>query len=351
MLVTEALLASDADGGDVGDLPVHRGPHSLATLICTSGSSGAPKAVMLSDAVWARRVHQPRGAGGSGTFAVDSGGSKLWVSFQPPFHTMNRKSVWECIFVGGRVGIHQDAQGMGVLWKDFQELQPDRIVSSPAFWKQLHRDWEMAGGTPEAAEAILARLGGRVHSGSISGAKPPEAVVAFMRDQLGFKKPPKNNYSSSEAHLVLSNGLPDARNGVSVKLADVPGMYSVAAHGAGELLVSSPSMLSGYFGNQDATDRAFDVQEGVTWYRTGDIARVATREDGSVALGSDGTTPTYDIVDRVSNVVKMASGEFVNPADVEAKLGAVCSGQPSHFPPQIHPVFPLVCSRTRSVAL
>eukprot|EP01051_Picozoa_sp_SAG22_P013603 SAG22_NODE_1544_length_4159_cov_2.435468_2_plen_870_part_00 len=319
---TEALLSTDA----AGDLPVHRGPDALATLVCTSGSSsGVPKAVMLSDAVWARRVYQPRPGGGAGAFAADSGGAKLWVSFQPPFHTMDRKSVWACLFVGGRVGIHQDAHGKEALWRDFQDLQPDRIVSSPAFWKQLHLDWEMAGGTPEATEAILARLGGRVHTGNVSGAKPSEALIAFMRDHLAFKKPPGNSYSSSEAHLVLSNGDVDGRNGVRVKLADVPGMYSVVEQRAGELLVSSPSMLSGYFGNQQATNSAIvHDEEGTAWYRTGDVARVVTR-DGCVVFGRDGTTPTYDIVDRVSSVVKMASGEFVNPTSAEAKLGAVCT--------------------------
>ena len=318
---TEALLSTDAEG----DLPVHREPDALATLVCTSGSSASvPKAVMLSDAVWSRRVYQPRP--GAGAFAADSGGEKLWVSFQPPFHTMDRKSVWACLFVGGRIGIHKDAHGKEALWRDFQELQPDRIVSSPAFWKQLHLDWEMAGGTPAATEAILARLGGRVHTGNVSGAKPSEALIAFMRDHLGFKKPPGNNYSSSEAHLVLSNGQVDGRNGVRVKLADVPGMYSVAQQHAGELLVSSPSMLSGYFGNQQATNSAIvHDEEGTAWYRTGDVARVVTREDGSVVFGHDGTTPTYDIVDRVSSVVKMASGEFANPTSAEAKLGAVCT--------------------------
>ena len=312
---TEALLATDGDGGE---MHFDRERDALATLICTSGSSGHPKAVMLSDEVWSRRVYQPRP--GSGPFATDCGGSKLWVSFQPPFHTMDRKSVWECVFVGGKIGIHQDAHGKEALWADFQELQPDRIVASPAFWKQLQLDWEMGGGTAEASAALLKRLGGRVHTGNVSGAKPSEALIAFMRDQLGFQKRPGNNYSSSEAHLVLSNGLADARNGVRVKLADVPGMYSVAEQGAGELLVSSPSLFSGYFGNAEATASAlvYDEQD-VAWYRTGDVARIVPTSD------TTGKPATYDIVDRVSSVVKMASGEFVNPSAVEAKLSAVCA--------------------------
>ena len=138
---TEELLSAAAGAGAAGELTVRRGPDALATLVCTrapefggqhrcfrprkkhelvlsiergcadtvlfptrtthpvltpssgaqvctSGSSGVPKAVMLSDAVWSRRVYQPRP--GAGAFAAESGsGEKLWVSFQPPFHTVS----------------------------------------------------------------------------------------------------------------------------------------------------------------------------------------------------------------------------------------------------------------------
>ena len=50
-----------------------------------------------------------------------------------------------------------------------------------------------------------------------------------------------------------------------------------------------------------------------------------TREDGGVAFGRDGKTPTYDIVDRVSSAAKMASGELLDPTGLEAKFGGVCS--------------------------
>merc|ERR1740129_20421 len=281
---------------------------------------------MLSDTVWARRVFQPRVEAPAGSHAPDGGPEQVWVSFQPPFHTMDRKSVWAMIFVGGKVGIHQDSHGKETLWRDFRELGPDRILASPAFWKQLQTDWEIAGGTAQAAAEILQRLGGKVHTGNVSGAKPSLSLIAFMTGHLGFKKPPGNNYSSSEAHLVLSNGEVDSRNGVRVKLADVPGIYYVAEQHTGELLVNSPTMFSGYCGNPDATREAIACDsEGVAWYRTGDVARVVLAEDGSVVYGRDGETPKYHIVDRVNSVVKMASGEFLNPSATEVKLVALAS--------------------------
>ena len=40
--------------------PVSRTSHELATLICSSGSSGVPKAIALTEGVWSRRVYPPR---------------------------------------------------------------------------------------------------------------------------------------------------------------------------------------------------------------------------------------------------------------------------------------------------
>lgn len=54
-----------------------------------------------SDAVWSRRVYQPRPGVPLASFPADVGTERLWLSFQPPFHTLDRKSVWATIFRGG----------------------------------------------------------------------------------------------------------------------------------------------------------------------------------------------------------------------------------------------------------
>jgi acyl-CoA synthetase (AMP-forming)/AMP-acid ligase II len=72
--------------------------------------------------------------------------------------------------------------------------------------------------------------------------------------------------------------------------------------GAGELLVRSPSVFSGYFGRPEATAEAF--ADG--WYRTGDVAAVAP--DGYVS-----------ILGRTKELV-ISGGFNVYPAEVEGVI-------------------------------
>ena len=97
--MTTAGLLRAADGLPV--LPAAaRAGHELATLVLTSGSSGSPKAVELTDEVWARRVHQPHGA----DRMPEDRPELSWLSFQPAHHTIDRKNCWETIMCSGETG-------------------------------------------------------------------------------------------------------------------------------------------------------------------------------------------------------------------------------------------------------
>ena len=84
---------------------------------------------------------------------------------------------------------------------------PWQVLASPGFWKQLLVDWQLEGGTPEAADEILQRLGGNVQSGSVSGAKPSPALMSFMAGSLRLSRPAGNNYSSSGSQAERSPAL------------------------------------------------------------------------------------------------------------------------------------------------
>lgn len=74
------------------------------------------------------------------------------------------------------------------------------------------------------------------------------------------------------------------------------------AHGAGELVVSSPSLMSGYLERPDLTA---EVMEG-GWFRTGDLGRVD--EDGTAYLSG-----------RLKNEINRA-GAKIQPEDVDLVL-------------------------------
>lgn len=75
----------------------------------------------------------------------------------------------------------------------------------------------------------------------------------------------------------------------------------------GEMIVSGPQVMSGYYGNPEATARAlFTDDDGRTWLRTGDIVRMD--EDGF-----------FQIMDRKKDMI-IHSGLKVYPAKVERVL-------------------------------
>jgi fatty-acyl-CoA synthase len=71
----------------------------------------------------------------------------------------------------------------------------------------------------------------------------------------------------------------------------------------GELLLRGPSATTGYFGDDEATDRAFDADG---YFHTGDLARV----------DAEGY---FFIVDRLKDMF-VSGGENVYPAEIEAVL-------------------------------
>jgi long-chain acyl-CoA synthetase len=77
--------------------------------------------------------------------------------------------------------------------------------------------------------------------------------------------------------------------------------------GRGEVFVRGPSLSSGYYADIAKTKESFDEQG---WFHTGDIALWTT-------------TGKLQIVDRLKNLVKLKSGEYVAIEAMEAVYGQV----------------------------
>ena len=106
---------------------------------------------------------------------------------------------------------------------------------------------------------------------------------------------------------VCSIGLPMPDTKVRVVDIDDPNR-DVAAGDPGEMLISGPQVMSGYYANPEQTDRAlFKDKAGVTWLRTGDIVRYD--QDGY-----------FYVMDRKKDMI-IRSGLKVYPARVEKVLG------------------------------
>jgi long-chain acyl-CoA synthetase len=85
------------------------------------------------------------------------------------------------------------------------------------------------------------------------------------------------------------------------------GIVTVACAGRGEVWIRGTPVSAGYFRQPDKTAEAYIVQDGVTWFRTGDIA--LWTPDGAL-----------QIIDRLKNMVKLKGGEYVALENMEKEL-------------------------------
>src|SRR4029079_7882933 len=125
----------------------------------------------------------------------------------------------------------------------------------------------------------------------------------FIADLVGI--PLDEAFGSTEASGILFNNRIAPPPVIAYKLVDVPelGYFNTdRPYPRGELLVKSNGATPGYYKRPEVTAEVFDADG---YYRTGDVmAEIA---------------PDHLVyVDRRNNVLKLAQGEFVAVANLEA---------------------------------
>eukprot|EP01118_Nematostelium_gracile_P002797 TRINITY_DN13119_c0_g1_i1.p1 TRINITY_DN13119_c0_g1~~TRINITY_DN13119_c0_g1_i1.p1 ORF type:complete len:231 (+),score=37.10 TRINITY_DN13119_c0_g1_i1:125-817(+) len=141
-------------------------------------------------------------------------------------------------------------------------------------------------------------LGGRTNSIVTGSAPTSQAVIQFLMNC--FECGITNGYGSTEVGGISRDGVLDPN--VHFKLEDIPDLEyfnSDKPFPRGEILVKTPHMISGYFGDQNKTKESFI--DG--YFRTGDVGEL---RNGKIY-----------IIDRKKNVIKLAQGEFLVPERLE----------------------------------
>lgn len=115
---------------------------------------------------------------------------------------------------------------------------------------------------------------------------------------------PTNRSRSSGVGEMMPNckaRIVDIATGKDVTVPDTPG----------ELWVTGPTLMRGYWGKPDATKNTISIDaDGTRWLKTGDIA---------YAAGTYGPGAIFHIVDRLKELIKV-KGNQVAPAELEAIL-------------------------------
>lgn len=291
----EAAAAKDA-----AFVPHPRSWQDVTTLLCTSGTTGKPKAVMVTEANARANVVNY-------TFATHFGPNSVFLCDMPMFH------------VAGLFAVARSSLEMGATLlisprfaaADTVRRIADRALGITHFFcapqmAQLLRD------APAFDPAHFRRLtalqtGGAPH--------PASAVLKWLDDGVRLI----DGYGLSEAGTVLgmppgdldllrrkagAAGLPAIT--IEIRLVDRSGRDAGEGE-VGEIWLRGPTVTPGYWRNEQVTRATF--QDG--WLKTGDAAQ--RDEDGFLT-----------VVDRWKEMY-VSGGENVYPAEVEATL-AECAG-------------------------
>ena len=304
-------------------------PKSLATIVYTSGTTGNPKGVMLShyNILW-----NATSAAACEKFYI----TDVFLSFLPLSHMFERTAGYYLpMLVGGMVAY---SRSIDKLAEDLTIIRPTILVTVPRIFERVYNKIkvQLAAKPPIAnklfnaavnvgwqrflkqqgrdhktlplvfwpvlnqlvAHKIIQKLGGRLRL-AISGGAPLSIDVAQTFIGLGLTI--TQGYGMTElSPIVSSNRLEDNKPAsVGQALPDVEAKLGKND----ELLIRSPGLMLGYWNNEAATKAIID-EDG--WLHTGDVGRIEGEH--------------IYITGRLKEIIVMANGEKVPPADLEMAI-------------------------------
>ncbi len=284
--------------------PVADGPDPLALLIYTSGSTGAPKGAMYPQSNVGKMFRRSSKNWFGPTVA------SITLNFMPMSHVMGRGILYGTLGNGGTAYFAAKSD-LSTLLEDLELVRPTELNFVPRIWETLFAEYQrqVDRGTGEAQAMDDMRqyqLGGRFIFAMTGSAPTSPELKTWVEDLL--EMPLLDGYGSTEAGMVLFDGQVQRPPVIDYKLADVPDLGYFATdrpHPRGELLLKTANMFPGYYKRPEVTASVLD-DDG--WYHTGDVvAEVAPDR--------------LMYVDRRNNVLKLAQGEFVTVAKLEAVFG------------------------------
>lgn len=314
---------------------------TLATIMYTSGTTGAPKGVLITHG---NIVSCVAGVTKLLSNVVRSG--EKYIAYLPLAHIFEFAAEMSFFYVGVPMGYATvktlTDTNMRNCLGDMRAFKPTVMVGVPAVWELIRK-------------GILAkvRAGGAVKSGVFHGAlaakklaaKYPLPFVSSLTDVVVFNTVRQatggslrwalsggaaisrdtqeflttalvtclQGYGMTESCAMCAILPPDFMSfgpvgvpspAIEIKLVDVAeaGYHATNDPPQGEVWIRGPAVTQGYYKREEVT-RETMAEEG--WLKTGDVGQ--WNKDG-----------TLSIIDRMKNLVKLAGGEYIALERLEA---------------------------------
>lgn len=298
--------------------------NTLATIVYTSGTMGRPKGVMLS--------HENILSNLEGIMdAYEVYEHDVLLSILPLSHMFERTGGYYLPLRAGATVVY--ARGINELAADLAEQRPTVVMAVPrlfermlarieerleksslkrwmfhrsaqAGWRRIRNElrWQdrlvLTTIYPLIANPLSRRLGGRIRKAVMGGAALDQRVAQTF---IGLGVPLLQGYGLTEASPVVAVNREGNNDPASVgePLSNLETRLSEQ----NELLVRGPSVMMGYWQNDEATRMIID-SEG--WLNTGDVVEI--REKRIYIRG------------RSKNILVLSNGEKIAPEDIEQAI-------------------------------
>jgi long-chain acyl-CoA synthetase len=300
--------------------------NSVASLIFTSGTTGTPKAVMLSHKNFVNMISML-------SSVLDMDITDGVLSVLPMHHTFEFSAGFLTPFSNGTQITYLDELSAEELSRSIENGHVTGMVGVPALWEMLHRriktrlrergDWfaDLADNviefnawirdnTPFNLGPIIffpihQGMGGRMRY-LISGGSALSEKVQKDLHGLGFTV--LEGYGLTESSPVLTVARPGnklLRGSVGKPLPGVEvKIESPDENGVGEVLARGQNIMLGYYNNEEATEAVLQDR----WLKTGDLGKLD--EDGNLY-----------IVGRSKDVIIDSNGKNIYPDEIEDLYG------------------------------
>lgn len=273
-------------------LKVHRGlPSDIAQIFYTSGTTGEPKGVCLTHSNLVASAYDA-------IVALSLDRDDVWLHAAPMFHLVDAFAIWGITMVGG---VHAIAHFRP---EEFAGVVAEHRVTKTSLPPTLISMATQYIPPGDSCVSSLKRV-------SYGGSPMTEAAHARATAVLGVDL--LQAYGITESSGIVAHQLPGDRanpasvgqpvTSVQLRLVADSGEI-IDGDGVGEIQVSGPRVMAGYWRRQRTTDAV--LADG--WYATGD-------------LGRRDVNGHFSIVGRKKDMV-ITGGENVYPIEVENVLAA-----------------------------
>ncbi len=309
--------------GDNSFVNIEIDPEEFKVLIFTSGTTADAKGVMLCNRNLVENVN-------AATAYVKLSPEDRLMSILPLHHTYESSIGFLLPFgIGASVSV---CQGLKHIVPDLQETKPTAILTVPLLVETLYRKINanikkskkdgLVNSMIHVTNAlktvgvdikrkvfneIYENLGGRIRI-IVSAAAPIDAKVGKWIEDIGILFLQGYGLTETAPIAALTPDF-DARVGSAGKAVvgaelriDNPN-----ENGEGEVLISSKTLMLGYYEDEQATKEAIFEKDGKRWFHSGDIGYMD--KDGFLY-----------ITGRSKNVIVTQNGKNIYPEEIELML-------------------------------